>query len=145
MFLGLILAVALGGDPQAAAPPPAAPPPAAETVEAKRMARIGEMASRPSKLDVTLPEPTFRVEVKGRSYYTDIPFKWDFSTGNATFKTPGGVVPGVGPSGTPPLYTISLIPIIGAFRKARSEKAEKDAREEVQRALAEFCAAHACQ
>jgi hypothetical protein len=102
--------------------------------------RIREALSKPAGLRVTVPEPTFRVEVRAHPYFTEIPWTWDFGGG-------GGMAP-VGPrtlgQSTSPLISIDLLPIGRALAGARRAHAEGAARDGVRQDLAEFCSTHAC-
>ncbi|HZR23344.1 MAG TPA: hypothetical protein VFA59_07150 [Vicinamibacterales bacterium] len=108
--------------------------------------RIREKLAKPAPslvVKAPTPEPTFKVEVQQHPYFTEIPFVWTFNGGGVptTQKTTG---PGQ------PLITVG-VPIGGgeggvlpALRALKSKLQERGAREEVERAIAEFCATHAC-
>ena len=102
--------------------------------------RIREALSKPAGLRVTVPEPTFRVEVRAHPYFTEIPWTWDFGGGGA----PAPLVPRALGQSTPPLIAIDLLQIGRAVASARRAHAERAAEDEVRHELAEFCSTHAC-
>jgi hypothetical protein len=110
--------------------------------------RVRAALDRPAALNVVLPEPEvhFRVEVKERQYFTELP-PIDFGTGQRTPAAPfwaARSMPRVG--ATPPLVGVDLLAIGGAINRARRERAETAAREDVLRQLREFCATtHECE
>jgi hypothetical protein len=131
---GLAVAVMLQS---AASPPPAAVDPS--------LTRIREALAKPApRLRITTPPPTYKVEIRQRSYFTDIPTTWSFA---------GGGVPTTQAraDGGAPLITVG-VPIGGGgdegvlpmLRAIRTKLGEHAAREDVARAIAEFCATHAC-
>jgi hypothetical protein len=121
------------------------------------VSRIRAALDRPAPLRLTVPapRPTFRVEIRERLLYSPNllgPVEQLWST------TAGPVPPGglhgfeqrqqLGQPWSQPLFSVDLLSIGGAIRNAfanaRRASAEKAARDEVQRALAEFCATHEC-
>jgi hypothetical protein len=103
------------------------------------LSRIRGALSKPAGLRVTVPEPTFRVEVRAHPYFTEIPWTWDFGSGGTAPVVP----PTLGQS-TPPLIAIDLLPIGRALANVRRAHAERAAQDEVRDVLAEFCSTHAC-
>jgi hypothetical protein len=90
------------------------------------------------------PQPTFKVTIQQHPYFVERPFVWTFAGGGTpTTQRPTG--PGQ------PLITVG-VPIGGGgeggvlpmLRAAKSALQEHAARDEVERAMAEFCAAHSC-
>ena len=134
-MLALAFSALLLSDPQPVAV--AADAPTAVTQASLR--RIRAALSRPARLRLTVPEPTFRVEVRAHPYFTEIPWTWDFGGGGGAPLAP----PTLG-SSTPPLITIDLLPIGRAIANARRAHAERAAQDEVRDALANFCSTHAC-
>src|SRR5262245_38402882 len=137
MFASAVLALVLAGAPQNA-PSDAAQPGAS-------LARIRELlARRPPVLKITAPEPTYKVEVIQHPYFTTRPFV-------RTFAGVGLPLAQRQTDAASPLISIG-VPIGGggdqgvgaAFRALKSKLDERAAREEVSRAVAEFCASHAC-
>jgi hypothetical protein len=121
------------------------------------LTRIRTALDRPAWLRLTLPESNadFHIEIRERPLYSPHllgPVESLWST------TPGPVPPGglhafeqrqrLGEHWSQPMLSVDLLSIGAALRKsiadARRSSAEKAAREEVQRAIAEFCAAHEC-
>lgn len=131
----LLLAIAM----QSAADAPA-------TDEAS-LRRIREKLAKPAPslvVKAPTPEPTFKIEVQQHPYFTELPFVWTFNG--------GGVPTTQGPTGPgQPLITVG-VPIGGggeggvlaALRSLRNSLQERAAKDEVSRAIAEFCATHAC-
>jgi hypothetical protein len=119
-----------------------APPPSASDA---LLARIREaLAKGPPRLRITTPEPTYRVEIREHPYFRDLPMTWSFA---------GGGVPTTERrvDGSTPVISVG-VPIGGGgdagvlpmLRALRAKLGEHAAREEVSRAIAEFCATHAC-
>jgi hypothetical protein len=110
--------------------------------------RAGLASGTPSMLDALDLQPTFRVEVQEqRPRFVEM-----FSP--ESFK--GGPVPPGGlyayeqqrmlfPNSTPPLFSFDTLPVVrelvNAIGDARRARAAAAARQEVERAMAEFCAA----
>jgi hypothetical protein len=116
----------------------AADPPAVVTQTS--LSRIREALSKPGGLSLTVPEPTFRTEVRAHPYFTEIPWTWDFG-GGSTARVAASQAPG---QFTPPLIAIDLLPIGRAIVNARRAHAARAARDEVRRIVSEFCSTHAC-
>ncbi len=130
-----ILAVALqpaarGGPAQAQAPASAA------AQDEATLNRIRAALAREPSIHVTPPEPTFRVTVREHPYYKEKPWTWDFDGGGVPLSAPQ-----MGPPGSPALVTVDVLPWIRRAIRSRERHAAED---EVRRALAEFCATHAC-
>jgi hypothetical protein len=110
--------------------------------------RVREALDRPARLTIALPEPEvhFRVEVKERQYFTELP-PIDFGAGQQRPAAPFWAAPSMPRLGsTPPLVGVNLLAIGSAINRARRERAEKAAREDVLRQLREFCATtHECE
>jgi len=115
--------------------------------------RVRAGLARPPAIVINPPMPTvhFRVEVKEHQYFTELP-PIDFGTGprgpELPFWMPRGPIPQVGT--TPALAGVDLLALGRGLAKrisaARRASAEQAAREEVQRALREFCAtSHECE
>jgi len=133
-MLALAFSALLLSDPQSVV---AADAPAVVTLAS--LNRIREALSKPAGLRVTVPEPTFRVEVRAHPYFTEIPWTWDFGGGGAS-----PVVPRTIGQSTPPLIAIDLLRIGRALTSARRAHAERAAQDEVRHEFAEFCSTHAC-
>jgi hypothetical protein len=92
----------------------------------------------------------FKIEILERQHFRDLLDLLDFSSGPLA---PGGFYAyqqqQVTGRQTQPLFTVGLgglaQSVTSAVSKARRERAERLAREEVRRALVEFCSAHECQ
>jgi len=134
-MLALAFSALLLSDPQTVVVAADAPAVVTQT----SLIRIRETLSKPAGLRVTVPEPTFRVEMRAHLYFTEIPWTWDFGGGGAA----PVVTRTVGQS-TPPLIAIDLLPIGRALANARRAHAERAAHDEVRHALADFCSTHAC-
>jgi hypothetical protein len=110
--------------------------------------RVRAALERPARLNIVLPEPEahFRIEVKERQYFPELP-PIDFGSGQRTPPAPFWSAPSMPRVGsTPPLVGINLLAIGSALNRARRERAEKAAREDVLRQLREFCATtHECE
>jgi hypothetical protein len=154
MLTGIIgLTLALGFQLPA---DPAWPPESAELPVS--LTRIRTALDNPAPLRLTLPEPQadFRVEIRQRPLYSPnllgpVESLWS--------PIPGRVPPGglyafeqrqrLGEPWSQPMLSIDLLSIGSAVQKAianaRRTRAEQAARDEVQRALAEFCAVHDCR
>jgi hypothetical protein len=120
------------------------------------VSRIRAALDRPAPLRLTVPapKPTYRVEIREHLLYSPnllgpVEQLWSTTTGPA----PSGGLHGYDQGQrlgqfSQPLFSVDLLSIGGAIRNAiasaRRSSAEKAAREEVQRALAEFCATHGC-
>jgi hypothetical protein len=138
MVAPAILALALSASPQSAAAP--------DAVQGDSyVARIRDLlARRAPVLKISTPEPTYKVEIIQHPYFTTVPFVWTFA---------GGGVPTAQrqTDASSPLISVG-VPIGGggdagigaAFRALKSKFDERAARDEVGRAVAEFCATHAC-
>ena len=110
--------------------------------------REGLASEKPSILDALDREPTFRIEVQEkRPNFAEM-----FPPGSFD----GGPVPPGGlyayeqqrmlfPNSTPALFSFGVLPafrqLVNAISEARRARAAAAAREEVERAMAEFCAA----
>ncbi len=142
------LAVAVLAPGQSAAPP-------ADSVAARdlpvSLGRIRNALKRPPPLIITAhTEATFKVEINERQHFQDLLDLIDFGSGPVA---PGGLYgyqqQQILGQKTQPLFNVSLSgvgqSINSAVVKARRERAEHLAREEVRRALVDFCAANDCQ
>ena len=118
--------------------------PATDTAALRRIREKLAKAAPSLVIKPPTPEPTFKVEIQQHPYFTDIPFVWTFNGGGVpTTQRPTG--PGQ------PLITVGVpiggggeggvLPMLRALRSSLQERAAKD---EVSRAIAEFCATHAC-
>jgi hypothetical protein len=96
-------------------------------------------------------EATFRVEINERQRFRDLLDLIDFGSGPVA---PGGFYgyqqqQATGQRQSQPLFNVNMTGVIqnvGAeISKARRERAERLAREEVRRALVDFCAANDCK
>ena len=134
-MLALAFSALLLSDPQTVVVAADAP----AVVTQPSLIRIRETLSKPAGLRVTVPEPTFRVEVRAHPYFTEIPWTWDFGGGGAA----PVVTRTVGQS-TPPLIAIDLLPIGRALANGRRAHAERAAQDEIRHTLADFCSTHAC-
>ena len=141
----LLAAVLMAAAPLSAQEP--APPPLDLPVSVERI-REALSAPGPSLLDALNRQPNFRIEVEERRpTFAEIFGGEDFKGGPVP---PGGLYAyeqqrRMFPNSTPPLFSMDAMPIvsglvnaIGDWRRARSATA---ARAEVERAMAEFCAA----
>jgi hypothetical protein len=135
-MLALAFSALLLSDPQSVVVAADAP----AVVTQASLSRIREALSKPAGLRVTVPEPTFRVEVRAHPYFTEIPWTWDFGGGGGA----APVVPRALGQSTPPLITIDLLAIGRALANARRAHAERAAQDDVGHELAEFCSTHAC-
>jgi hypothetical protein len=126
---------------QSSAPPPQnADPPATLPVS---LGRIREaLKKQEGKLAVPLPRADFRVDIAEEQHFQELVDLLDFSA--------APVQPGVlfGGSQTQPLFTVNMNGIgrsmTKAIAKARHQRAERLAQEEVQRAFIQFCSTHEC-
>jgi len=110
--------------------------------------REGLASDKPSLLDALNLETNFRVEVKERRpNFGDMFPPGSFDGGPVP---PGGLYAyeqqrRLFPNSTPALFTVDTLPvfraIVNAIGDARRARAETAARAEVERAMAEFCAA----
>jgi hypothetical protein len=135
-FLGVAAALGVLGliaGQESPNPPPAAGP---ERDLPVSLTRIREALQRPAN-PLTLPAPKadFHVDVRGQ--HADLLGPIDFTSGTEISPIPGQRTPGSFGGG------VSVDPVAGA-RGIRHYFAEKAAREEVARALREFCATHPC-
>ncbi len=117
------------------------------------VARIRARLERTQVLRLTLIDrkPDFRVDIRARRFEEDLLGRLDFRSGPVP---PGGLYAfeqrqRIGPPGiAQPLMMVDVLAISralhGAIANARRASAETAAREEVQRELAAFCAAHDC-
>jgi hypothetical protein len=117
------------------------------------VARIRAGLERTQVLRLTLTDrkPDFRVDIRERRFEEDLLNRLDFRSGPVP---PGGLYAfeqrqRIGPPGiAQPLVMVDVLAIgqalHSAIANARRSSAERAAREEVQRALAEFCATHDC-
>jgi hypothetical protein len=122
------------------------------------LARIRSALDRPARLRLTLPESKadFHIEIRQRPLYSPnllgpVERLWTTATGPVP---PGGLHAfeqrqQLRQPWSQPMFAVDLLSIGTALRAAmanvRRAGAEKAARDEVQRALAEFCATHGCQ
>lgn len=131
MAAGLLLAVLLAAEPQGPAPS------AAPAADPAALRRIGAALAQPIRLRISVPQPTFHVEIEEHPYFQERPFTWSWEgAGGVPAAAPHA--PGIG---TPPLVEMDVLPLLRDAVHAISERA---AEREVQRAVAEFCATHAC-
>ncbi len=152
-FIGPGLALAL-----ATMQPPADPGSVTERLRALpvSVSRIRAALDRPAPLQLALPEPkpTYRIEIREHLLYSPnllgpVEQLWSTTSGPTP---PGGLYAydqgqRLGQA-SQPLFSMDLPSIGGAIKNAianaRRSRAERAAREEVQRALAEFCATREC-
>jgi hypothetical protein len=107
------------------------------------LSRIREALKKPEN-PLTSPQAKadFKVEIAEQQRFQDLVDLLDFSA--------SPVVPAVlfGGSQTQPLVSVSLsgigASVANSVAKARRARAERLAREEVERALSQFCASHEC-
>ena len=107
------------------------------------LSRIREALKRPDpRLSAPRAKPDFAVEINEQQRFQDLVDLLDFS---AIPKLPAVFFGG---SQTQPLFSTSLsgigVSVAKSVSKARRERAERLAREEVQRALIQFCSSHEC-
>jgi hypothetical protein len=151
-IIGSGLALALGSQA------PTDPGPVAESARELpvSVSHIRAALDRPAPLRLTVPapKPTYRVQIREHLLYSPnllgpVEQLWSTTTGPPP---PGGLYAyeqrqRLGQL-SQPLYLVDLLSIGGAIKNAitnaRRSGAEKAAREDVQRALAEFCATHEC-
>jgi hypothetical protein len=121
------------------------------------LTRIREALERPAPLRITLPESNadFHVEIRERPLYSPNllgPVESLWSTGTSPVP-PGGLYAfdqrqRLRQQWSQPMFAVDLLSIATAAQKAvanaRRSSAEKAARDEVRRALAEFCSTHEC-
>lgn len=112
------------------------PGPAADLPISLDRIRQGLQRTPALRMDAPIPEPTFRVEIVQHPYFLEVPFVWKWVEGGRLAAAPAAV-----PGGTPPLLQIDVLPWIRSAAHAYQQHA---ATVEVQRAIAEFCATHAC-
>ena len=121
------------------------------------LARIRSALDRPAPLRLTLPEShaDFHIEIRARPLYSPnllgpVETLWTTPTGPVP---PGGLHAfeqrqQLRETWSQPMISVDLLSIGTAVHRAianaRRAGAEKAARDEVQRALAEFCATHDC-
>ncbi len=125
--------------PRAQTPADGATPPATPS----SLSRIRDALKKPeNKLAGPLRQADFRVDIAEQQRFQDLVDLLDFNA--------SPVLPAVwfGGSQTQPLFNVSLTGIgqsvVRAAAKARRERAERLAREEVERALNQFCVDHEC-
>ncbi len=131
MLAGLLFSMLLAAGPQAPAPVDRHAP-----SDSAALQRIAAALAQPVRLKITVPQPTFHVEIREHPYFREAPYMWNFG---------GGGVPTGAPSatgtGTPPLVQVDVLPLLRNAVHALSERA---AEREVQGEVAAFCATHAC-
>jgi hypothetical protein len=143
--LAVLLASILVAAPLSAQEP--TPPPLDLPVSIERI-REALSSPGPFLLDALERQPNFRVEIEERRpTFAEIFGGADFKGGPPP---PGGLYAyeqqrRMFPNSTPPLFSIDAMPIISGLVNAigdwRRERSAAAARAEVQRAMAEFCAA----
>lgn len=131
MVAGLLFSVLLAAEPQGAAPS------AAPGADPAALRRIAAALAQPVRLRISAPQPTFHIEIQQHPYFRELPFTWNWAGAGGV---PTGAPHATG-SGTPPLVQVDVLPLLRDAVHAMSERA---AEREVQRAVAEFCATHAC-
>lgn len=67
------------------------------------------------------PEPTFKVEVVQHPYFLEMPYTWNWGGGGVPVAAPAA-----SPSGSPPLFTIDLLPLLKAAKRAYDRHAATD-------------------
>jgi hypothetical protein len=107
------------------------------------LSRIREALKRPeTKLFQPARQADFRVDVAQEQRFRDLIDLLDFSG--------GPTLPAVwfGNTGSQPLFKANLNGVVGAvgsvISKARRDRAERIAQEEVERAFIQFCSTHEC-
>ncbi len=107
------------------------------------LARIREgLKKSDSKLTPPARQADFRVDVAEEQRFRDLVDLLDFSAGPS--------LPAVrfGGSQTQPLFNVNMTgvgqAVISGIAKARRERAERIAQEEVERAFLQFCSTHEC-
>jgi hypothetical protein len=150
-LLGLVLAL---GMQQAVDPVPASGTIPELPVS---LTRIRHSLERPAPLRITLPDSNadFHVEIRERPLYSPnllgpVETLWSVAPG----PVPAGGLHAyeqrqrLGQTWSQPMFALDLLSIGSsvqqAVAKARRSRAEQAARDEVRRALAEFCATHEC-
>jgi hypothetical protein len=98
--------------------------------------RIAAAVAAPAPVRITTPVPTFRTEIRQHPWFTDVPHTWDFGGGGSPTAAPQA-----GRPATPALVSVDVLPFL---RAARTAWTERGAREEVSKAIAEFCVTHEC-
>ncbi len=151
VLIGLALALGIQSPDTASAPEasPAGP---------VSLVRIRAALDRPAPLRIALPKPKadFHVEIRDRPLYSPnllgpVETLWSTAAGPVP---PGGLRAfeqrqRLGEQWSQPMLSVDLLSMAASVRtaiaNARRAGAEKAAREEVRRALAEFCATHECE
>ncbi len=131
MCAGFVVAALLAAAPQTTVAPPR------PQVTNDSLRRIRAALAQPDHLRVETPEPTFKTEIRQHPFFTDVPHTWDFSGGGTPTAAPRPAY-----VGTPPAVKFEVLPLL---REIRNAWAEREARGEVSREMAEFCATHACE
>lgn len=132
MVPGLLFSLLLAAEPQGPLPSAA---PGADPVALRRIAAA---LAQPVHLQISAPRPTFHIEIQQHPYFRELPFTWTWVGAGGV---PTGAPHATTGSGTPPLMQMDVLPLLRDAVHAMSERA---AEREVQRAVAEFCATHAC-
>jgi hypothetical protein len=107
-----------------------------QAVPDEALRRIAAAVAQPRPLRLTTPAPTFRAEVRQHPWFRDVTRPWDFGGGGSPTAAPQA-----GRPATPALVSVDALPLL---RRARSAWIEHGAREEVSKAIADFCATHEC-
>ena len=107
------------------------------------LSRIREALKKPDpRLSKPRAKPDFSVDINEEQRFKDLVDLLDFSA------IPSLPAVRFGGSQTQPLFNVSLsgigVSVAKSVAKARRERAERLAREEVQRALIQFCSDHEC-
>jgi hypothetical protein len=107
------------------------------------LSRIREALRKPDpRLSKPRAKPDFSVEINEEQRFRDLVDLLDFSA------IPSLPVVRFGGSPTQPLFNVSLTSfgasVAKSVSKARRDRAERLAREEVERALFQFCSSHEC-
>jgi hypothetical protein len=138
MLAHALLLLALGASGQDAGRVPAA----GLLEDEAALSRIRSALARPAGLRIEWPcqPPTFRVQVQAHPFFTERPWRWDFSGGGVP-PTVSRSAPSIPFVGTPPLIAFDVLPLIRAARKAHTDR---EAVTEMRRALEEFCSTHQC-
>ncbi|MEP7308429.1 MAG: hypothetical protein ABJA98_23240 [Acidobacteriota bacterium] len=136
--LALLLAVPMQGT--------AAQAPAEDAAQRElpvSLSRIRDALKKPDpRLSKPRAKPDFSVDINEEQRFQDLVDLLDFSA------IPSLPAVRFGGSPTQPLFNVSLsnigVSVAKGVSKARRERAERLAREEVQRALIQFCSSHEC-
>ena len=107
------------------------------------LSRIRDALKKPDpRLSKPREKPDFSVEINEEQRFQDLVDLLDFSA------LPSLQAVRFGGSPTQPLFNVSLsgigVSVAKSVARARRERAERLAREEVQRALIQFCSSHEC-